>query len=275
MSKKKTIIGIIIAVVVIIIIAVATFFIAVPSSKAFDKTTPISFVVKKNEKVNDVLNSLAMNGTLKDSTFKELYTNITGENFDVTPGVYTINPNVTTKQFLTILKDQKTITVVIPEGATVTSIANIFDTLGMFTQSDFLNAVKNYPLPQYIKPIKGQEYSLQGYLYPTTYHFNKGESANQVIQTMVFNFVTSLDKAQANTKVKITPAQINTVLTRASVIQALSKTNEDIDTASTQLVNDLKNKQPIGIDSLGTTLPNAPICNPGEKAIEASLKTFK
>ncbi|MGL4850695.1 MAG: endolytic transglycosylase MltG [Clostridium sp.] len=275
MNKKKTIIGIIIAVVVIIIIAVAAFFIAVPSSKAFNGTKPISFIVKKNEKVNDVLNGLSMNGTLKDSTFKELYTNVTGENFDVTPGVYTINPNVTTKQLLTVLKEQKTITVVIPEGATVTSIANIFDTLGMFTQSDFLNAVKNYPLPEYIKPIKGQEYALQGYLFPTTYHFNKGESANEVIKTMVLNFVTSLDRAQANTKVKITPAQINTVLTRASVIQALAKTNEDIDNASTQLVNDLKNKQPIGIDSLGTTLPTAPICNPSEKAIEASLKTFK
>ncbi|WP_297636931.1 endolytic transglycosylase MltG [uncultured Clostridium sp.] len=272
MGKKKIIISIIVAIVIIIAILVGSFFMAVPSINLLNSNKSVTFIVKKNENLNDVLSTLKNEGNLKYSSLIELYTSVTGENFSVTPGVYTINSKVTAKQFINILKEQKTISVVIPDGATVNDIAGIFNELGMFTTSDFTNAVKNYPLPQYIKDVQGREYNLEGYLYPTTYHFTKGESANQVIETMIFNFVTVLDQSQKAVNVKITPAQINDVLTRASIIQKEAKSENDMPNVSKTLNENLKNKQPLGVQGLGNTLPNGPICNPGQKAIEAALK---
>lgn len=272
MGKKKVIISIIVAIIIIIAILIGSFFMAVPSINLLNSSKPVTFIVKKNENLSNVLSKLNTEGNLRYSSLVNLYTSVTGENFEVTPGVYTVNPKVTTKEFINILKDQKTISVVIPNGATVSDIAGIFNELGMFTTNDFINAVKNYPLPQYIKNVPGREFNLEGYLYPTTYHFKKGESANQVIETMIFNFVTVLDQSQKAVNVKITPAQINDVLTRASIIQKEATSESDMPNVSKTLNENLKNKKPLGIQGLGNTLPNGPICNPGQKAIEAALK---
>lgn len=302
MKKKKLIIGIIIAVIVVIIIAVSAFFFIIPSLKPFnsDKTN-VSFVINTKENFNDVLNDLSEKNIIKDKSLIEMYTNVTGKP-DVMPGQYTINSKVSVKQFLNILKEQKTITVVIPEGYTINQIADIFDKIGMFSKQDFINAVNNYKLPEFIKPAQGRKYQLEGYLFPTTYAFKKGVSANTVIETMVNTFVSELDTSIKETGVKITPAQINETITKASIIEKEAKTPEQMKQVSSVIDNRLKANMPLQMDDtvlysmnklgenvtkvydkdlktqspyntyLNKGLPIGPICNPGKQAIEAALK---
>ncbi|MGV3026989.1 endolytic transglycosylase MltG [Clostridium thermobutyricum] len=302
MKKKKLIIGIIIAIVVIIIIAVSAFFLIIPSVKPFNTDKPnVSFVINTKENFNDVLNDLSEKNIIKDKNLIEMYTSVTGKP-SLMPGQYTINSKVTVKQFLNILKDQKTITVVIPEGYTVNQIAGIFDKIGMFSKQDFINAVNNYKLPEFIKPVQGRKYQLEGYLFPTTYAFKKGESVNTVIETMINTFVAELDASIKETGVKITPAQINETVTKASIIEKEAKTPEQMKNVSSVIDNRLKANMPLQMDDtvlysmdklgenvtkvydkdlktqspyntyLNKGLPIGPICNPGKQAIEAALK---
>ena len=75
--------------------------------------------------------------------------------------------------------------VVVPEGATVSTIAQILESAGLVSQDAFLQAARD---PRLIKSLGVGGHTFEGYLFPETYHFPKGVAAGQVIKKMVAQF---------------------------------------------------------------------------------------
>ncbi|MGL4850294.1 MAG: endolytic transglycosylase MltG [Clostridium sp.] len=293
---KKIIIGIVI-IVILIIAGVGGYAYSV-IKKPFTSNGNVNITIKGGEGFYSVLDDLRNSGLMKNETVVKAYVKVMGITPKITPGEYTIKNDVTLDQFINILNTQDTIKVVIPEGYTVDKIADTFQNLGLFSKEQFISALEKYPLPSYVKNVKGRRYALEGYLFPDTYEFNRGETPDNVIKTMLNTFQISLKKAEKATGVTLKEDQIDGVVTKASVIQGEAKTLKDMKNVSSVIDNRIKANMPLQmdatviyamgkhvdkvyykdlkIDSPYNTykykgLPIGPICNPGIEALEAAM----
>ena len=70
--------------------------------------------------------------------------------------------------------DENKIVLTIPEGFNIEDIATRVEEKGICTKDEFLNAVKSYPLPSYVKNNPDKRFNLEGFLFPDTYNFEIG-----------------------------------------------------------------------------------------------------
>ncbi|MEN2740966.1 endolytic transglycosylase MltG [Microbacterium sp. X-17] len=208
------------------------------------------------------------------------------------PGVYKLQQQMSATAALQALQDpanKMDYTAQIPEGLTVSdTISRLSDSLGI-PLSDFQAAVAN---PATYQVSAG---SLEGWLFPATYTFDPGVTAQEVIQTMVNRAVQSLDAAG------VTPDQRQRILTIASIIQREARQRDDFYKVSRVIQNRLAADMLLQMDSTaqygynelhnGTVssseaaltddnpwntyvnkgLPKGPISNPGDVAIDAAM----
>lgn len=297
---KKIIIGIII-ILVLIIAAIGGYTYSIVK-KPFTSNGNVNITIKGGEGFYGVLDDLSQKGVLRNEMVTKLSVKIMGLTPKITPGEYTIRNDVSLSQFMNILNTQNTIKVVIPEGYTVEQIADTFQELGLFSKEQFINALEKYPVPSYVKKVSGRRYALEGYLFPNTYEFARGEEPDQVIKTMLDTFQAEFGEAEKETGVKVPEDQIDTIVTKASVIEREANTFGDMEKVSSVIDNRIAKNMPLQMDAtviyamgrhvdimynkyLQTDspyntykykgLPIGPICSPGVKALEAAMKPAK
>ncbi len=204
------------------------------------------------------------------------------------------NPQVT--------EDPNIATLTFPEGFTVTEIAQKLEEGGVCTASDFLNAVNN-PSDELLQTLGINNryeriFTLEGYVFPDTYEFYKGESAESVLSRFTDNYLSKITETD-----KLRAAELgytmDEILTIASIIQEESGRADQDYKVSSVLHNRLNTGTKIECDVTITylekfctpyllngltdtqkenyntykcpALPKGPICNPGYAAIQAAL----
>ena len=75
--------------------------------------------------------------------------------------------------------------VTIPEGYNIDQIAGLLNNRGLVSYGEFVRLSRD---PSFLSSLGIDVESLEGYLYPETYYFSKGEGAKKIIQTMVSTF---------------------------------------------------------------------------------------
>jgi UPF0755 protein len=81
-----------------------------------------------------------------------------------------------------------TVSITVPEGATVFEVANRLEQAGISSREDFLNEQPR--LASLVSEIDPQAKTLEGYLFPDTYKFPRHTSTSQIASTMVKRFRT-------------------------------------------------------------------------------------
>ncbi len=219
-------------------------------------------------------------------------------------GTFTLRKNMTITEIIDVLvnthyiEEVETIKVTFPEGYTIEQMAILLEEKGVVSKEDFLNAVTEEYDYEFIKYIPDGEYKykLQGFLFPATYEFEVGITANDVVNKMLKTFEDRYSKLSDDY------SNVFEIITRASVIEREAKLDNERFIISGVISNRLEkdmllqidacvlypltdglyNKSRVlyadlEIDSLYNTykykgLPVGPICNPGIVSIEAALK---
>lgn len=184
--------------------------------------------------------------------------------------------------------------VTIPEGWTVRQIAGPLSREGLVDRERFLQLAAD---GAWAATLGLEAPSLEGYLFPETYYFPRGQSAEQIIKKMVQTFhhnFTAADAARAG-ELGLTPHQ---VVTLASLIEKETNLQDELPLVSGVFHNRLRRgmklqsdptviyalpgfdgnltKEDLSIDSPYNTyryagLPPGPIANPGKAALQAAL----
>ena len=187
----------------------------------------------------------------------------------------------------------------VPEGYSIEDIASKLEDEGICSKNDFILAIKEYPLPSYVKPNEEKRYNLEGYLFPDTYIIEIGETPKEIINKMIKRFEEMLDEASKATNVIVKDEDIETVVTIASMIEKEARLDNERPTIASVIVNRLNIDMKLQIDAtviyaLGEHvnivtyddleidspyntyknygLPVGPISNPGIESIKATLK---
>lgn len=298
-KRKKNIGRTLIMLLLIIVIALASMFIS--TIKKPLKISELEVVnVEEGDSFYSVINSLSNEKKIKSPFIIKIYAKLTGLNLEVVPGSHTLEKGMSVKDIAKTLKDTNNanaITLTIPEGFNVEDIATRVAEKDICTKDEFLTAVKNYPLPSYVKDNPDKRYNLEGFLFPDTYNFKIGVEPEYIIETMIKRFEEVWNEITEGLDIK--EDDIEKIINVASVIEKEARVDEDRPLIASVIYNRIKEDMPLQIDAtviyahgyyidnvrnrhlaieskyntyLHKGLPVGPICNPGASSIEAALK---
>ncbi len=192
--------------------------------------------------------------------------------------------------------DVFTIPLTIPEGYNIFDIAQAVEAAGLSSREDFLAAERSQTAP--IADLDPNAPSLEGYLFPDTYRFNRHATANQMLDAMVRRF----RQVAAQLGLASAPAgSIARTVILASLIEKEVSQDGERPLVASVFTNRLDRGMPLATDPSviyaallegryrGTIyasdlqfdspyntyrhagLPPGPICNPGIAALKAAL----
>ena len=296
-SNKKTGRNLIVL-LLIIVIAISSVFIS--TIKKPLKISDLEVVnVQDGDSFYSIINRLSSENKIKSPFIIKIYTKLTRLNLEVIPGSHTLHKSMSINDIAETLKDTNNtnaITITIPEGFNVEDIATRLDEKGICTKDKFLNAVKSYSLPSYVKDNPDKRYNLEGFLFPDTYNFESGVQPEYIIKTMINRFEEVWNEITEGLGIK--ENNIEDIINVASIIEKEARVDKDRSLISSVIYNRLKQDMPLQIDAtviyahgyyiesvrnrhlaieskynsyLYKGLPVGPICNPGAPSIKAAL----
>jgi UPF0755 protein len=189
--------------------------------------------------------------------------------------------------------DVDTRTVVIPEGESIFDIATRLEQAGLGPRQGFLDAAREQA--GLVTDLDPGATSLEGYLFPDTYHFARKATPGQICAAMVRRFRAVA--AQLGLK-----EDVHAVVTMASLVERETAVDAERPQVASVFVNRLAKKMPLMTDPaviygleldgrwrgtlyasdlkldtpyntyLHPGLPPSPIANPGAKALRAAME---
>lgn len=264
----------------------------------------ITFNVEKGESLHGLFDRLNNENVLRSSFFSKIYIKFNDVTESIKPGTYTVKSDITFPEFLTVLTEGKVSEnkVTFPEGYTVEDMAKKFEESGVCTKEAFLTAVKEYPLPSYIKPNSERKYELEGFLFPDTYSIPNGTTPKQIVGMMLNRFEMVMSEIQSELGITIPDADYEKYVTIASMIEKEARDDSERPEIASVIYNRLEKGMPMQIDAtvlyaLGEHkdvvlykdlkvdspyntyknkgLPVGPICNPGKPSLMAAIRPAK
>ncbi|HPT92699.1 MAG TPA: endolytic transglycosylase MltG [Limnochordia bacterium] len=160
-------------------------------------------------------------GLIRSAFIFDIMLKITNRDSQLKAGEYLLNPAMNTMEVIQKLNEGTIVThrIMIPEGYELKQIAAVLAREGLVDPERFLMLAQNAELvfgEQF--PVELPIPSLEGYLFPDTYHFAKEQSEEAIIRQMVSRFVdvviTKVDLSLLDDKYTL-----HEVITLASIVE--------------------------------------------------------
>ena len=263
-----------------------------------EKFNPVSVEIAPGMTLNNISNLLKDRDLIGNSLSFQLLAYLQKKQGQIQAGEYELSPSMTPKDILGIVTSGKTIlhAVTIPEGYRITEIAALLEERGLVNAEEFILQTQDKEL---IQSAGIPAISLEGYLFPETYHFSKHTSERKIIQSMLDTYHEKIKTYELSKRTPFMNLSFHEVVTLASLIEKETGVDEERKLISSVFHNRLKKnmrlqtdptviyaminfdgnirKKDLNIDSPYNTykyrgLPPGPIASPGLKSIIAALE---
>jgi UPF0755 protein len=256
----------------------------------------VIFEVKPGEGFSSINGRLAHQGLIPSAKIFHRYAQVNDLMGKFKAGQYKIESGLTMTQVLETLISGKSITVnvTIPEGKNLFEIASILQKAGVTNKDEFIAKAMD---EAFVRKLEIPAERVEGYLYPETYRFTPGSSAEHVIRSMVALF----NQKMSDMDFEAAPRGLtrHEVITLASVVEKETGAPEERPIIAGVFHNRLAKKMRLQSDPTTIygiwdqyngnlrkqhlleftpyntykvpALPKGPICNPGREAILAVL----
>ncbi len=245
--------------------------------------------------------ALSKRGVIKHPFLFFLWAKIKGRNRTIKAGEYAITPNLTPAKLLDYLFTGTGLVrykVTIPEGSTIKQIAHILAQKRLVDERRFCQLAFN---PAFASRLGINASSLEGYLFPTTYFFERlPHQERHIIEVMVQEFNRHYQKYAPKAMQKCLSRE--EVVTIASIVEKETASKEERPLIASVYLNRLQRHMPLQADPtiiyvlpnfkgklthkdlqipspyntyLHKGLPPTPICNPGEDSLKAVVEAPK
>jgi UPF0755 protein len=247
--------------------------------------------------VREVAQQLGESGLIRSPLAFVALATVTGSARKLKAGEYEIPRDASPLTILSLLESGRVVQhpILLPEGGTVAELARTLEGERLAVAADVLRVARD---PAFLQRLGVEAPSLEGYLFPDTYQFVRGMTAEEILTRMVQRLRTKLTPeiaAQAQDR----GLTIHRLLTLASIIEREAVVREEMPFISAVFWNRLKRDMPLQADptvqyAVGKErrsltradlhaddpfntyrrpgLPPGPIASPGLAAIDATLK---
>lgn len=227
----KKLLYFVVGILIISIMSIGFIFNSVARKPLKINSDNITIEVNKGEGVYTLLERLNNEGIIRNKTLIKINLKLTKQNLNIIPGTYEVSRDITLKELMKLLTTEdiskNQVKVTVKEGYTIDNIADTIQESGLFTKEEFIDGVKKYPLPSYVKVDSNRKYNLEGYLFPDTYFFDDKSDVNSIIKSMLDNFEEKLSKLEKDTGKKINKDDIDTIIIKASLVEKEARLDEE------------------------------------------------
>ncbi len=268
----------------------------------WEKSHPVRIVIEPGESFLDLTDLLVEKGVVKNGWYFRYLAKNYRVDRRIQAGRYQLKTSMDYRQALKVLTsrpEKGLYKVVIPEGFTVSQIAERMAKEAKISRRDFLSlgltGARNFShsfLDTNFTP------SLEGYLFPKTYLVWEGSEAKEVVKLMLDQFAKELKKLDLN-RLSNRGLTLHKLVTIASMIEKEAKLPGERRLISAVIYNRLSRGMRLQIDAtvlyalgyhkkrlfqrdtmvnspyntyLYPGLPPGPICNPGLDSLKAALE---
>jgi UPF0755 protein len=271
------------------------FFYNIYYSRSASGAYPTEVRVESGDSFATVTRKLREQQVISNGLFFSLWARFNGSEKKVHQGLYRFESSVAPWEVLERLVSGKGIffSVTIPEGLTIKEIADLLDKMQIADREKFLAAATDTNV---LGALGLADHGLEGYLFPSTYHFIPATPERDIINTMAEQFRKSSQPLLA----KAGSSQLNTheLLTLASIVEKETGVEAERGLVAAVFFNRLKRQMPLQSDPTViyglknftgnltkkdlrddnpyntyriSALPPGPICNPSLSSIKAVL----
>ncbi|MDR0908891.1 MAG: endolytic transglycosylase MltG [Spirochaetaceae bacterium] len=179
---------------------------------------PVVFVVNRGESARAVGRRLEEAGLIRSHYVWDILARLNTAYLKA--GTYRLNTGLSQQEIQDILIEgkQQLYPVTIPEGSTLKKTAALFAEKGICTAADFLAAAAN---PAIISRYHIPGSTMEGFLYPDTYFFEKPYSAEAVVRHLADTFFIKLGEINIKTSGEgaLSPEEIYEKVIIASIVE--------------------------------------------------------
>jgi len=173
-------------IVLVLILLAAYFFYGLQPSYA--RGNPVAFQVVKGESFREIGAQLSQQSLIRSIAVFKTYSILTGNARKFQPGLYQLASTMSVPQIVEYMTagGKNEVTMTITEGWAVKDVDAALASSSVITPG----ALSNFPFKslavQY--PFLDNQNSLEGFLFPDTYNFELGSSAETVLRQLLDNF---------------------------------------------------------------------------------------
>ncbi|MBW2107131.1 MAG: endolytic transglycosylase MltG [Deltaproteobacteria bacterium] len=295
-STLTQVILIVLAVVIVTAIGVGAWFYRYTVTPVGGSDKTVAVWIKPGQGFFETIDQLQGLGLIRHPERFRWLAYLKGLERRVRAGEYALSASMSPQQILETLVHGETVVhkVVVAEGATLARIGELLERAGLMSKQAFVRAATN---PDVAAALGLEGTTLEGYLFPETYHFFKGVTPGGVINKMVAQFRSVFTPAWAQ-RARAMGLSIHEVVTLASIVEKETADPRERPLIAAVFLNRLKRKMRLesdptviyGLKSFDGNLtqrdlktltpyntyrikglPPGPICNPGRASIEAVL----
>lgn len=274
----------------------------------------VTITIEEGDSLADISQKLEDAGMIRYANLFKTFASITGKDKGINSGTVTFSGD-TVYDYNALIYAMSydddptgTVSVTIPEGYTCKQIFELLEANGVCTVDELEKYAANGELDDYwfLEDVKrGGRYCLEGFLFPDTYEFYVGDTAEHAIEKLLdgfdYRFSDRLkEKFETLNKNYSMNLSLREVITMASIVQKEKATDPEGYTISSVFYNRLRNSASFpflnsdatalyATEVLGAVtdsqiqaspyntytqqgLPPGPICNPGLSSIDAALE---
>ncbi len=282
MGKKGSIKALFALLIALVIIGAVSgmLFGYINSSPSVIKAKNSYFTINKGESLGSIASRLQEEGYIRSSLFMIGLSKILNTEKGFMAGYYKIMRDATTLDIHDsfVHGNQTYLKITIPEGWTKTKIAQYFEDLGISTKDELLGAMSSSELlSRYSIPSD----SLEGYLFPDTYHFSIHQPPEIIVDKLVSTFFRNLSEIVPGLDA-MDKKTIHDKLILASVIEREYQVKEEAPLIASVFYNRLKAR--VGLESCATLVyivtevlgqPHPTQITLDMKAIDSPYNTYK
>jgi UPF0755 protein len=218
------------------------------------KTTATSFTINSGEGVQQISADLYQDNLISNTLVFILYLKENGVDTKIQSGTYTIPPQSSIKQIATILQSASSNEVLVTvksgerleeEAASIDQQMSIDNSVKQFSASDFIS-LAHTPSKFTFPFITTSTTTIEGFLFPDTYFFNKNATAQTVINTILENFDKKVYAQYGANSANGLSFYQHIIL--ASIIEREAQSDKDKKLISDILLRRLETNYPLGTD---------------------------
>lgn len=262
-----------------------------------DQPDPKVFQVEKGVTLKQVAYRLTDQNLIRGPSSFRLLAYLRNKQNQIKAGEFELSPSMTPLEILNRITSGKSIlySITVPEGYRITEIAALLSQRGFVDEEEFTRLTKDRGLIDSLGiPVE----TLEGYLFPETFHFSKDASERKIIQTMVETFKKQAIKSEYLERARQLGFSFHEIVTLAAMIEKETGVESERGLISAVFHNRLRKKmrlqcdptviyaianfdgnlrkKDLSIDSPYNTykyrgLPPGPIASPGAQSIHAAL----
>lgn len=257
--KKKSLLLLIPTFIIIFFTAIYLYLCNQVKPVSAETSEAVRFEVPYGASTKSIINELKAQNLIKDVNVSYLvikYPQIikflyplknTQTNFSLKSGTYNLNANMNIAQIFSELSSgrQEYQKVVIPEGLTISSIAQILQENEICNKEDF---IKSCSSKEILNKFKIPAETCEGYLFPNTYFLNINMNSDIVVELFINTFFENI-KSITNLGNK-NAADLHQTVILASIVEKEYKLKEEAPLIASVFKNRLKHN--IGLYSCAT-----------------------